>query len=151
MVVDRPVGAAFDVVTTARFWTEWPPATRGVKGDVDHQARLGDHITEHLTIAGIDGLGTRTVVERDPPYHLALETSRPTGQLRISYQLSQTANGGTRLRRDLDYPELGPQVSAAMQAQSATGVIALARLLAREIPAAGAGIADTAPESPPWG
>ena len=151
MVVDRPVGAVFDVVTTARFWTEWHPATRGVEGDVDHPARLGDQITEHVTIAGIDGSGTWTVVERDPPYHLALETSRATGQLRISYQLSQTANGGTRLQRDLDYPELGPQVSAAMQAQSADGVIALARLLERKIPAADAGIADTAPESPPWG
>jgi Polyketide cyclase / dehydrase and lipid transport len=151
LVVDRPVGAVFDVVTTGRFWTEWHPATRGVEGDVDHPARLGDQITEHVTIAGFDGSGTWTVVERDPPYRLALETSRQGGRLRISYQHSQMASGGTRLQRDLDYLELGPQVSVAMQAQSAGGVIALARLLEREIPAADAGIADTAPGSWPWG
>jgi hypothetical protein len=150
-VVDRPVGAVFDIVTTARFWTEWHPATRGVEGDVDHPARLGDQITEHVTIAGVQGTGTWTVVERDPPYHLALEASLAFGRLRISYQLSQTASGGTRLQRDLDYPELGPQVSAAMEAQSADGAAALARLVEREIPAAAAGAADTAPESSPWG
>jgi hypothetical protein len=149
-VVDRPIGAVFDVATTARFWTEWHPATRGVEGDVDHPARLGDQIIEHVTIAGIDGSGTWTVVERDPPYHLALETTLAGGQLRISYQLSQTASGGTRVQRDLEYPELGPQVSTAMQAQSAEGAAALARLLEREIPATDAGVADTAPESSPW-
>jgi hypothetical protein len=31
-VADRPIGAVFDVVTTARYWTEWHPATRGVEG-----------------------------------------------------------------------------------------------------------------------
>ena len=31
-VVDRPIDAVFDVVTTARFWPEWHPATRGVEG-----------------------------------------------------------------------------------------------------------------------
>jgi uncharacterized protein YndB with AHSA1/START domain len=39
--VDRPIDAVFDVVTTARFWPEWHPATRGVEGDIDHPARLG--------------------------------------------------------------------------------------------------------------
>ncbi len=61
-VVDRPIDAVFDVVTTARFWPEWHPATRGVEGDIDHPARLGDKITEHVTIAGIQGSGTWSVV-----------------------------------------------------------------------------------------
>ncbi len=56
-VARRPIDAVFDVVTTARFWTEWHPATRGVEGDVDHPARLGDRITEHVSIAGIEGSG----------------------------------------------------------------------------------------------
>ena len=73
-VVDRPIDAVFDVVTTARFWPDWHPATRGVEGDIDHPARLGDKITEHVTIAGIQGSGTWSVVELDRPHHLALET-----------------------------------------------------------------------------
>jgi hypothetical protein len=30
-VADRPIDAVFDVVTTARYWTEWHPATRGIE------------------------------------------------------------------------------------------------------------------------
>ena len=74
-VADRPVDAVFDVVTTARYWTEWHPATRGIEGD------------------------------------------------------------GTRFQRDLDFPELGPQVTAAMAAQSQAGVANLAALVERQIPA----------------
>jgi hypothetical protein len=44
-------------------------------------------------------------------------------------------NGGrTRFQRDLDFPDRGPQVSAAMEAQSAEGIASLGRLTEREIP-----------------
>ena len=92
-VADRPIDAVFNVVTTARFWPEWHPATRGVEGDIGHPARLGDQITEHVTIAGIQGSGTWTVVEHDRPHHLAMETDLAFGHLRISYQLT-TVDGG---------------------------------------------------------
>jgi uncharacterized protein YndB with AHSA1/START domain len=134
-VVDRPIDAVFDLVTTARFWTEWHPATRSVEGDVDHPARLGDRIIEHVTIAGKEGTGTWTVVRHDRPHHLALETDLAVGHLRISYQLTTADGGGTRFQRDLDFPELGPQVSAAMQAQSAEGIASLARLVQSQLPA----------------
>ena len=136
-VVDRPIDAVFDVVTTARFWTEWHPATRGVEGDVDHPARLGDRIIEHVTIAGIEGSGTWTVVEYDRPHRLALETDLAVGHLRIGYQLA-AVDGGTRFQRDLDFPELGPQVGAAMEAQSAEGISSLGRLVQRMVPPPGA-------------
>jgi hypothetical protein len=42
---------------------------------------------------------------------------------------------GTRFQRDLDFPELGPQVYAEMEAQSAQGVDRFARLVERETPA----------------
>jgi len=129
-VADRPIEAVFDIVTTARFWTEWHPATRGVEGDIDHPARLGDRIIEHVTIAGIEGSGTWTVVEYDRPHHLALEADLAVGHLRISYQLT-TVDGGTRFQRDLDFPELGPQVSTAMEGQSAAGITSLASLVQR--------------------
>ena len=133
-LADRPIDAVFDVVTTARFWTEWHPATRAVEGDVDHPARLGDHIVEHVTIAGIEGTGTWTVVEHDRPHRLALETQLAVGRLRISYQLAAVA-GGTRFQRDLDFPDLGPQIAAVMDAQSQAGVASLAQLVERQIPA----------------
>jgi hypothetical protein len=131
-ITDRPIVAVFDVVTTARYWTEWHPATRGVEGDVDHPARLGDRIVEHVVIAGIEGTGTWTVVEHDRPHHLALETELAVGRLRISYQLAAVADG-TRFQRDLDFPELSPQVAAVMDAQSRAGVASLARLVEREV------------------
>jgi Polyketide cyclase / dehydrase and lipid transport len=135
-VADRPIGAVFDLVTTASFWPQWHPATRGVEGDIDHPALLGDRIIEHVTIAGIEGSGTWTVVEHERPRRAALETDLSVGRLRISYQLS-TVDGGTRFQRDLEFPELGPQVGAAMRAQSAQGIASLAELVEREIPAAG--------------
>jgi hypothetical protein len=134
-IADRPIDAVFDVVTTARYWPQWHPATRGVEGDVGHLARLGDQITEHVTIAGIEGSGTWIVVEHHRPYHLAMETDLPVGQLRISYQLATVADRGTRFRRDLDFPGLGPQVSAAIAAQSAEGIGSLARLVHSQVPA----------------
>jgi len=133
-VADRPLDAVFDVVTTARYWTEWHPATRGIEGDVDYPARLGDHITEHVTTAGLEGTGTWTMVEHDRPHHLAPETELALGRLRISYQLAAVADG-TRFQRDLDFPELGPQITAVMAAQSEAGVASLARLVERQIPA----------------
>ncbi len=88
-----------------------------------------------MTIAGIQGSGTWTVVEHDRPHHLAMETDLAFGHLRISYQLTTVDGGCTRFERDLDFPELGPQVSAAMQVQSAEGITSLARLVQRQVPA----------------
>ncbi|HXP21281.1 MAG TPA: SRPBCC family protein [Streptosporangiaceae bacterium] len=132
LVTDRPIDAVFDVVTTARFWPQWHPATRGVEGDIDHPARLGDQIIEHVTIAGIEGSGTWTVVVHDRPHRLVLQADLSVGRLRISYHLVAVDGGATRFQRDLEFPELGPQVSAAMDAQSAEGLVRLAGLVERE-------------------
>jgi hypothetical protein len=134
-IADHPIDAVFDVVTTARFWPEWHPATRAVEGDTGHPALLGDQIIEHVTIVGIQGSGTWTVVEHDRPHHLALETDLAFGHLRISYQLATVDGGHTRFQRDLDFPDLGPQVNAVMEAQSADGIVSLARLVHRRVPA----------------
>ena len=132
-VVDRPIEPVFDIVTTARFWPQWHPATRGVEGDIDQPARLGDRITEHVTVAGISGTGTWTVTECKPPHSLVLEADLGAGLVRISYLLDQTADGRTRFQRDLEFPDLGPQIGAAMEDQSAAGVASLASLVEREV------------------
>ena len=64
------VALAVDRSWHLRFWPVWHPATRGVAGDVDHPAQLGDQIIEHVTIAGVEGSGTWTVVEYDRPVPL---------------------------------------------------------------------------------
>jgi hypothetical protein len=133
-VVGRPVDDVFAVISTARFWPEWHPATRGVEGDIGHPARLGDQITEHVTIAGVEGTGTWTVTEYGPPHHLVLETDLAVGHLRITYELATAPDGGTRFQRDLDFPDLGDRIHVAMEAQSAEGIASLARLVEREIP-----------------
>jgi hypothetical protein len=104
--------------------------TKGSR-DTGQSARLGDQITEYVTIAGIRGSSTWTVVEHDRPHHLALETDLAFGHLRISYQLATVDGGRTRFQRDLDFPDLGPQVNAVMEAQSAEGIASLARLVHR--------------------
>jgi hypothetical protein len=134
-VVDRPIQEVFAVVSTARYWPDWHPATRGVEGDIDHPARLGDKITEHVTIAGIDGTGVWTVTEHNQPNSMALEADLSFGHLRIGYELTTTAGGGTRLQRDLDFPELGPVIYAAMESQSAEGIAGLGCLVEREVTA----------------
>src|SRR5262249_14558369 len=132
-VVDRLIDDVFAVVSTARFWPEWHPATRAVEGDIGHPARLGDQITEYVTIADIEGSGTWTVTEYSPPHHLVLETDLAVGHLRITYEFATAPDGGTRFQRDLDFPDLGTRVNVAMEAQSATGISDLARLVRREI------------------
>src|SRR6185437_12479340 len=109
-VVDRSIEAVFAVVSTARFWPEWHPATRSVEGDTDHPARLFDRITEHATIAGVEGTGVWTVTEHAPPHHLAFEAELAVGHLRIAYAFTVVPDVGTRFQRDLDFPELGPKV-----------------------------------------
>ena len=90
------------------------------------------YVADEVAFAGIEGTGTWTVVEFEPPYALALETTLGIGQLRIGYQLEPAGDGRTRFQRDLDFPELGPEIRAAMEAQSAAGVASLARLVERE-------------------
>jgi len=75
------------------------------------------------------------VVEHDPPHSLALESVLGDNRLRISYRLDAVGDGATRFQRYLDFPELGPQLGAAMEGQSAAGVANLARLVLREVPA----------------
>jgi uncharacterized protein YndB with AHSA1/START domain len=133
-----PPAAVFDMVTTARWWPAWHPATRGVEGVVDEPSQLGDRIIEHVVIAGIEGTGTWTVVARDRPQRLVLDADLPMGRFRISYgfaQTTRTGGGRTRMRRELEFPELGPAVAEAMQAQSAEGMQRLARLVAEHLAA----------------
>jgi uncharacterized protein YndB with AHSA1/START domain len=135
ILVDRPIAAVFAVASTVRHWPAWHPATVRVETANDGPARLGDRIVEHVRIADHEGSGTWTVTACEPPHRLVLDsTDAGIGHVRISYTVGEEA-GGTRFVRELDLPPVSPPVEAAMHAQSAAGLAALAALLEREIPA----------------
>ena len=73
VLIERPRPAVFDAATTARYWPQWHPATRGVEGAIDHPVQLGEVITEHVNIAGREGLAHWTCVEYMRPERLVLE------------------------------------------------------------------------------
>ncbi|CAJ61690.1 MULTISPECIES: SRPBCC family protein [Frankia] len=138
LVTDRPIEAVFDFAATAGHWPRWHPAARRVEGAVDRPARLGDRILEQVTVAGVDNTVTWTIVDCERPQRLAFTTDVDAGQVRIGYALAALADGRTRFRRTVDFPDLGPAFADAMRAQSVEGLANLARLLAE-------GGADPAP------
>ena len=135
IIVARPLVAVFDTATTAKYWPKWHPATLGVAGQTDRPARLGDVIVERVQLGGRPGEGAWTVVEDEHPRRLVLETNVALGRLTITYT-AETTPDGTRFRRDLEYPDLGPQMEQLMRAQSAVGMENLKTLLEHLIPAA---------------
>ncbi len=139
-IIARPIAAVFDTATTARYWPQWHPATVAVTGDVGHPARLGDAITEHVSIGGEQREGTWTVVVWERPTRLRLETRGGLGLTRIEYTLAETVDG-TLFHRDLSYELGSTTLDALMAEQSAVAVARLKALLATLIPAGDA--ADT--------
>ncbi len=134
IVVARPLEAVFDAATTAKYWPQWHPATLGVDGQIDRPARLGDVIIERVQLGERPGQGAWTVVQDERPHRLALEANVSLGHLSITYTAEATSDG-TRFRRDLEYPDLGPQMEEIMRVQSAVGMENLKALLERLIPA----------------
>ena len=132
-VLARPIEGVFDTATTAKYWTDWHPATLRVEGDIDHPARLGDTIVEYVRIGGREGSGTWTVTAQERPHRLVLDTDGVIGHLRISYTVTADA-AGTRFQRELEYPELGPAIDAAMEQQSIASVTNLKALLEELLP-----------------
>lgn len=127
-VIARPIEDVFDAATTAKYWTDWHPATLRVEGAIHHPAQFGDTIIEYVRIADREGSGTWTVTDYDRPHRLVLETDSPIGHLTIGYTVDSVIEG-TRFRRDLDYPALGPTIDAAMEQQSSASVTNLKALL----------------------
>ena len=147
VLVGRPRPAVFDTATTARYWPQWHPATRGVEGAVDHPVQLGEAITEYVNIAGRDGVAHWTCIEYTRPDRLVLDATGEGGTTaRITYTFADQ-DGGTRFTRAMRYnfaglPDGSPQAVAldqVMQAQSAVAMNNLKTLIEAEVPAPDAG------------
>ena len=141
VLVRRPLAAVFDTATTARYWRRWHPATRSVRGAVDHPVQLGEQITERARIAGITGTARWTCTEYVRPHRLTLDAPTPPVRARIVYTFEERA-GAVVFTRTLTYTIMTPLgalldallVAGVMKNQSAQAMINLKALLEAEIP-----------------
>ncbi len=147
VLIERPRPAVFDAATTARYWPQWHPATRGVEGAIDHPVQLGEVITEHVNIAGREGLAHWTCVEYMRPERLVLDATGAGGTTAcITYTFAERS-GGTEFTRAMRYNFLGLAEGSAeaaaldqvMQAQSTVAMNNLKTLIDAEVPAPAAG------------
>ena len=147
VLIGRVRTSVFDAATTARYWPQWHPATRAVEGAIDHPVQLGEAITEHVNIAGREGVAHWTCVEYVRPERLVLDATGAGGTTaRITYTFAERP-GGTEFTRAMRYNFLGqpdgsPQAAArdqVMQAQSTVAMNNLKALIEAEVPAPAAG------------
>lgn len=115
-----PPEAVFDLVTTARFWPTWHPASKGVKGVTERPYRLGDRVIE---TAGLGALVVRVpwkVVEHAAMSRVVLQSE--TSPAKITYYF-EPGEAATKLTRVFEFsvPANVPpeRFVALMRAQSA--------------------------------
>jgi hypothetical protein len=92
----------FDIITSARFWKTWHPATYAVAGVTERPYLLGDVIHERIQIAGKDYLVTWKVVEHVRPSRIVLHAQKSSS--RISYSFKAQGEE-IEFRRELEYDE----------------------------------------------
>jgi hypothetical protein len=102
VTIAGPITAVFDLITSARFWPQWHPASRAVGGVTQRPYELGGVIRERGEIAGIPFDVTWKVVEHSRPSRVVLGTESPP--VRIAYTCTG-ADGAIELQRELVYDE----------------------------------------------
>jgi uncharacterized protein YndB with AHSA1/START domain len=100
VTIDGSPEAVFDLVTTARFWPQWHPATRAVGGVTERPFQVGDRIHEAGRIGNLDFQTSWKVVEHVRPSRIVLQSEKST--TRIAYTFSM-GGGGTVFTRELTY------------------------------------------------
>ena len=122
--------AVFDLITTARLWPQWHPATKGVGGVVERPYGLGDMIHERGRIGDKDFETTWKVVEYARPSKIVLQSQNaPT---RITYTFTP-GKGMTVFTRKLEYKAENfaavKELEKVMRDQSEQGVKQLKALV----------------------
>lgn len=123
----------FDLVTTAKYWPEWHPATVGVSGQIGSPMREGDVIRERAKIGNDIGENdwTVTVWEQNKRVVLEMPGTR-LGDLKIAYCFEREGNG-VCFTRKLTFeagglpPSASEQITRQMESDSA---LALERIKA---------------------
>src|ERR1043166_411253 len=101
IMITGPVAAVFDLVTTARFWPQWHPATLAVGGVTERPYQLGDAIHERGQVGAAQFQVVWTVTEHDRPRRVAFQCPAPA---RIVYTFEQKGES-TEFRREVEYAD----------------------------------------------
>jgi uncharacterized protein YndB with AHSA1/START domain len=145
VTINGATEAVFDLVTTARFWPQWHPATRVVGGVTERPYRLADRIYEAGRIGTQEFHTSWKVVQYVRRSRVVLQSEKsPT---RITYSF-QARDGATVFTRELEYQmENFAAVTAApgaveqlMRSQSEQAVRQLKSLVETVLGAEGTGI-----------
>jgi uncharacterized protein YndB with AHSA1/START domain len=98
--IEGPPEAVFDLVTTARFWPQWHPATTGVSGVTERPYLLGDRIVERGRIGQGNFEVTWKVAEHVRSRRVVLQSE--SSPVQIIYSFSSRGNA-TEYTRELKY------------------------------------------------
>jgi hypothetical protein len=128
--------AVFDLITTARFWPQWHPASVAVGGVTERPYGLGDRIYERGRIGNANFEVIWKVVEHVRPSRVILQAE--TSQARIIYSF-QAQGEATAFTRRVEYQFDTPssrasaldEVDRLMQVQSEQAVNRLKALIER--------------------
>ncbi len=119
--------AVFDLITTARFWPLWHPASMLVGGVTERPYRLGDRIRERGQVATQAFQVTWTVAEHERPSHVVLESE--DSSVRITYAFKSGEEATVFMRKlqynaqDLAVSDFTPdELNRAMRLQSEQAV-----------------------------
>jgi uncharacterized protein YndB with AHSA1/START domain len=104
--INRPIGDVFDYITTPANWPKWHPASRSVRGAVDHSLLPGEQVAEEFVVGGRAGSCVWQVTKREAPYLWAIAASTPQGGAEICYRLARQGEG-TLFERELKYSVSG--------------------------------------------
>src|SRR5262249_5479096 len=108
------VAKVFDLITTARHWTEWHPATLTVGGVTRRPMALGDTITEWGRIGEHTYDPTWTVIAHEPASRVVLSAGKGRIQIRYAFGVDEQLVRFTRtmafqpsvFRGDAELPSL---------------------------------------------
>jgi uncharacterized protein YndB with AHSA1/START domain len=100
VTVAAPAAELFALVTNARQWSRWHPATTAVRDTPDRPLVEGDSVVESIRAAGRSFDARWVVVECDTPRRWVIATDSPQGRAWIEYALVAEP-GGTRFTRRL--------------------------------------------------
>jgi len=115
ILITGPVEHVYDLVTTAKYWPQWHPATEGVSGAIAQPMKLGDKIIERARIGGRVGEGEWTVITHRRPHRVVLQLPATAfGDLEIAYDF-ESQGEQVRFTRTLqfDLSNLPPQLDRA--------------------------------------
>ena len=136
--INGPAGPVFDLVTSARFWPEWHPATLSVSGVIHQPYQLGDIVHERVRFAGLELEVTWRVAEHLRPARVVLQAL--TSPARITYSFEMRGDA-IEFRRELEYDEAllmhvvpgADHLRTLMQSQSDEGVRRLKELVEQRL------------------